>query len=469
MSAPHTASLDALAESRAWQRGSLSHKLSRRQRRAVTKWRTSGARRFVLLWTRRGGKSRLKCAAVIEECIRTPKLIVKYAAPTQEMAREIVVPLMNELLADAPDGLVKFNSQQMRWTFANGSTIKLAGCDGLNANRLRGTAAHLVIVDEAGFVTDLNYVIDSVFRQQLLTTKGRMLISSTPPRTPAHPFQHYTAVAEANGHIDKCTLDDIVAEPDSHISAEEAELAIIDSGGRDSTTTKREYFIRFETDAASAVIPEWADHVHAVVQAIEPPANRTRWVAGDFGFSDLTFIIFAWSDWERARIVVEDELVFEGMGAITVGTAVLAKEREIWGDAKPVLRVADAGNQLLATMFETGCEFAAAIKTDADASLSRLRVFVQQHRIVIHPRCKALIAHMGHGIWNKSRLSYERSEGLGHFDGIDAAKYLVRHADIRANPGAPVERGPNILVPPHVAEAERIAKQGLIGKWRNAR
>src|SRR5689334_21497848 len=159
-----------------------------------------------------------------------------------------------------------------------------------------------------------------------------MLISSTPPRTPAHPFERYAAVAAANGHNDVCTLGEIVAQPDSHISASEAEQAIVDSGGRGSTTTKREYYCRFETDEQSAVIPEWNENAEHIVKAIERPAHCTRWVAGDFGFSDLTFIVFAWTDWERARIVVEDELVFEGRGAITVGLAVLAKERELWGD-----------------------------------------------------------------------------------------------------------------------------------------
>lgn len=434
MTAPSMAALNALAEQRAWQRGDLGHLLSRRQRRAVAKWRKSGARRFVFVWTRRGGKSRVKCVVALEECLRTPKTIVKYAAPTQDMAREIVAPLMTELLENAPAGLVTFNAQQMRWTFSNGSTIKLAGCDGLNANRLRGTSAHLVIVDEAGFVADLTYVVESILRPQIITTQGRMLISSTPPKTPAHPFQYYSAVAAANGHDDVCTLDQVVAEPDSHITREEADEAIADAGGRASTTCKREYFCGFETDEQSAVIPEWAAHAEAIVKDIPPPEHRTMWVAGDFGFSDLTFIVFAWTDWEKARVVVEDELVFQGVGALTVGTQVLAKERELWGLKKPALRVADAGNQLLATMHETGCEFAPVVKTDADAALSTLRSYVQQHRIIINPRCKALIAHMAHGIWNKSRTSYERSEGLGHFDGIDAVKYLCRHADLRANP-----------------------------------
>jgi len=437
MSAPHTSALDALAESRAWMRGDLGHLLSRRQRRAVAKMRAAGARRFVFVWTRRGGKSRVKCSFAIEECLRHPGHIVKYGAPTQDMAREIVVPLMTELLegARAAGIAVVFNTQAMRWTFANGSTIKLAGCDGLNANRLRGTAAHLVIVDEAGFVDNLDYVVNDVLRPQLITTGGRMILSSTPPKTPSHPFEFYAASAKASGAIDECTIDEVCADADSHISPTERDEAIADAGGRGSTTCKREYFCRFETDERSAIIPEWSAHADEVVKAIEPPAHRTRWVSADFGFSDLTFVVFAWTDWEKARIVVEDELVFEAKGAVTVGEAIVTKERELWGHDKPSLRVADASNQLLATLHEMGVEFAPVVKTDADAALTTLRTYVQRHRVVIHTRCKALIAHMAHGIWNERRTSFARiGEGLGHFDGIDALKYLVRHADLRANP-----------------------------------
>jgi hypothetical protein len=41
---------------------------------------------------------------------------------------------------------------------------------------------------------------------------------------------------------------------------------------------------------------------------------------------------------------------------------------------------------------------------------------------------------MSQGIWNPARTSYARSKGLGHFDGIDAVKYLCRHANLRSNP-----------------------------------
>ena len=137
------AALDALAESRAWARGDLGHMLSRRQRKLIARWRTHRPKRFVINWSRRAGKTRALCTLAVEECLRNPKSRVLYVAPTQDMARAIVMAEMRELL-EGPGGprlAYTFSVQALRWTFPNGSTIKLGGCDGLNANRLRGGTA----------------------------------------------------------------------------------------------------------------------------------------------------------------------------------------------------------------------------------------------------------------------------------------------------------------------------------------
>jgi len=143
------AALDALAESRAWARGDLGHTLSRRQRRMVAKWRNRRPSRFVLNWSRRGGKTRALVTLAIEECMRR-KCAVTYAAPTQNDARDIAENEVTALL-EGPGGQrtpYRYNVQRLRWTFPNGSYIQLAGCDGSNRNRLRGRTRDLIIIDE---------------------------------------------------------------------------------------------------------------------------------------------------------------------------------------------------------------------------------------------------------------------------------------------------------------------------------
>ena len=68
------------------------------------------------------------------------------------------------------------------------------------------------------------------------------------------------------------------------------------------------------------------------------------------------------------------------------------------------------------------------------AALNRLRLAVANRQVVINPRCTKLISHLRYAIWNRARSSYARSSDHGHFDGVDALKYLVRSVDWNRNP-----------------------------------
>ncbi len=412
----------------------------------MAKLRRSEGGRFLLNWTRRGGKSRTLCVYSVEECLRAskpapkqPAFTVLYGAPTQEMAREIVLPLMREILESAPAGTYTFSVQQMRWTFtANGASIKLAGLDGLNADRLRGRAAHRAIIDEAGFVDDLTYVIESVLRPMLVTTEGSFVFGSTPSISPVHPFTTMAQVMRGTEDYDECTLDEA-----EHIPQHAKDTAIEEAGGRDSPTCKREYFCALDvTDTDRAIIPEFQQHREKIAIPWKRPDFMDRYVSADFGFHDLTVVLFAYLDFENAKLVIEHELVFQGKSALDVGDAVKRTEAELWQGAAPVIRVADAPLQQLADLAQgSGIHFRPAMKLDAEASLNHLRRRVSREQIVITPNCKTTIAHMHYGVWNKARTApdkeFARQDGMGHFDAIDAMKYLARHVDWSKMPDRP--------------------------------
>ena len=50
-------------------------------------------------------------------------------------------------------------------------------------------------MDEAGFIADLGYVTKSVLFPMLKTTRGKLIVASTPPPTPAHDFVGLTREA----------------------------------------------------------------------------------------------------------------------------------------------------------------------------------------------------------------------------------------------------------------------------------
>jgi hypothetical protein len=133
-------------------------------------------------------KTFMMIGVAIEECLRVPNTVVKFLAPTAKDIKSVVAQNMREILKDCPKELIpKFNLHSMTYQFPNGSEIQLSGTDNGNADKVRGSEAKLCIVDEAGFCDDLNYVVNSVLVPTTAKSKGKVVLISTPSRSPDHP------------------------------------------------------------------------------------------------------------------------------------------------------------------------------------------------------------------------------------------------------------------------------------------
>lgn len=414
------------------------------------RFRASRERLTVLCCGRRWGKSYWLCVEAIVEALSRPYAQIRYAAPTAKEVSKIVQPLMRRLLETCPDeARPEWLAGDGIWRFGNGSEIHVAGVNEGHADRLRGVDTHLGIVDEARDVDELDYVVDDVLMPQTLSSDGRILIASTPPRTTAHPFTGIVTRAQTRGSYTHHTVYECPLN-----TAERIEEYQREAGGAQSDTWRREYLAEFVVDASLAVVPEFEALEPSIVIARERPPFFDAYVAIDVGFHDLTFALFALLDFRRNRLVIEDEVVTRRANSAEVARQCVEKERALWGDRQPLLRVVDAPEIVLADLSrEHGYHVTAARKDDADAALNLLRLSLP--RVEIHPRCVQLRAHLRHAVWNRSRTSYERSGDLGHFDGVDAAKYLVRHVDWTRNPypvHAPGVRVDTHWIPPAGAE-----------------
>lgn len=416
-----------------WRRGTLRNVggLHADQRRIHAQYVSSVGRVFVLCCSRRWGKSMLCCLLALECALGTAGAQVRYAAPTGKMARRIVVPHMRKLLAQCPVALrPRFSAQDLTWTFPNGSEIVLAGCDNGNAENLRGTSMDLGIVDEGGFIDDLDYVVTSILLPQTMTTGGRIFIASSPARTPTHAFTAICLRAEAEGRYAHRTIYDA-----PHITAGLIAEFMAECGGEDTTDWLREYMAQTVVDESIAVLPEFTPRAKSIVQEHPAPPFRHCLVAIDGGFEDLSFALFGYHDFLTDQLIVEDERVWHRQNSATVSKDILAAERALWATKEPVLRVFDADATVrndMVTLHKLNCRLPR--KDDKSAQVNALRVALAQGRILVHPRCKALIAHCKGAIWNKSRTSFERADGFGHYDGVDALVYMWRHTDRTANP-----------------------------------
>jgi hypothetical protein len=421
----------------AWRKGLLRYLMTRTQSDAYDKILALAGTVFVLRCTRRFGKTLMLALLCWMQALKRPGSIIRYVAPSKLAGRQFVIPAFDWVAKRAPASLrPRFRVQDNAWVWPNGSVCHLGSAETMDdVEKQVGTECHFAAIDEAGKYRAglLTHLIRSVLRPQFLTTGGKMVIASTPPISRAHDFTAWVADAMERGALATYTIDDI-----DHISAEEKASAIAELGGPDAPEVRREFYCEDVIDETRAIVPEFAKVKAIVVREPVLPEWRDVYTVMDTGFHDLTVALFAYWDFARAKIVVEDELSFHGVSGLDVGAAVKSKELTLWGrEAKP-FRYADMPPQSLADIAHPtlgpGIAFAPVMKDDADAALNALRMAVQRAEIEIAPRCKVLISHLEYGTWNLGRTTFDRVDGFGHWDAIDACKYLVRHVQRRRNP-----------------------------------
>lgn len=416
-----------------WMVGKLRWKLKSHQRRMYEMYRATNHRKVVFHCSRRIGKSYTLLTIANETAIRKPGAQIRYAAPTQKNVKEIILPVMRELLHDCPNEVrPEWKGQDGHFVYPNGSVLSIAGTDGGNADKLRGSACDLGIVDEAGFVDELKYLVRSILMPQFITTNGRMILSSSSPVSPAHDFVGFMAEAEAADAMVRITIhEDSRPEVIARIPEWTKE-----SGGAESTDWRREYLCELVTDETRAIVPEFDDAAAKalVTEAVRPPYFDS-YVAMDVGFNDLTAVLFGYWDFRRAVLVVEDELALSRMTTDDLAHGIRAKEASLSWPRGPLMRVSDTDLIVINDLNRLhNLGFIATQKDDKEAAINAVRMLVGEGKLAIHPRCKNLIAHLKYGIWNKHRTQFERAEGFGHFDFVDALVYLVRNVRREKNP-----------------------------------
>lgn len=433
----HAVKVEARAE--CWRRGNLSYLLDSNQLKLEAALLGCGRKRFAAKMARRVGKSFWLCKLASETCLRHPGGRVNYGAATSDMVANIIHPIMTSMVADAPTPIrpILVNG---RWRFHNGSYIVPAGCEDLHkANHLRGTESLLNIVDEAGFIPILRPVLTEILNPQLLSTDGLSVIASSPPESSGHDFAQMYRSLEAMGATYTSTVYDCPRygrEQLNRFMAEDAALLGLTPEAYALTPSfKREWLAQFVTDPTRAVVPEWDDEMAVKCVRVEPrPKFFHAYESLDIGWKDKHGVLFAYWDFFRARLVIEDELLLSKTNTQKLADSIKAKEFELWGSKAPHLRVADNDLLVIGDLQELhSLSFYPTAKDDKELQVNRLRMLVGAGQLEINPRCVQLIRQLSVTIWNSARSSYERNSE-GHGDLIDALVYLVRNVRRDLNP-----------------------------------
>jgi hypothetical protein len=453
-----------------WEAGLLSWLLDANQLGIYDFLFSCGKKRVVLNCSRRIGKTFLLVLVAIEFALKHPRSIIKFAASTADDLEEIIIPIFDKILSTCPKRLEpRYRSQKQKYTFRNGSTIKLYGCDDRRkANRLRGTEAHLIIVEEAGSIPDLNYVVKSVLMPQLISTQGFLLFASTPPDSSGHEFVEIAEDAQRDGAYIHRTIYDCprYTEEDRNVQFSMAAGSMPLEEYYLTEDYRREWLAEFITDASLAVLKHASEKhlgkasdkgyqdgtVTALFRTLERPEFFVPYEGGDFGWSpDKTGWLFGYWHHEMGALVVERELLVQRMDTDTLAKAIEALEKAWLGPSRSARymhgyvqprRWADADDRLLADL--AGKHDLTVHKTkkdDRDTAINNLNLMIPGYdgRLAINPEgCPELLLQMKAAVWkNANRVDFSRTKRHAHFDLVAALIYMARNVVRGENPVPP--------------------------------
>ena len=149
----------------------------------------SSKKRYKLLnWGRRSGKTFAVGYEIFIALWEHDNGLVSYYAPTRDDARNISWDDYKTLLADITistnESLLEIVTKNRHGTK---STLRLAGWEAVkNRDKGRGVENNLVVLDEMAFFPAFEDKFNKVIRPTLLTSKGRLIVTSTP-----NGFNHF--------------------------------------------------------------------------------------------------------------------------------------------------------------------------------------------------------------------------------------------------------------------------------------
>jgi hypothetical protein len=425
-----------------WRRGELEYLLKPPQRAFYRTLKASKGRRHFFCCSRRWGKSLILTTIAIETALQKTGARILYLAPWSKDAADIVKEASEHVLADCPPEFKPdYNAQSREMLFRNGSVIKFRGVNGETAQFLRGGSADLVVLDECGIMDDLYHVVNEVVTPMTLTRSGRVILATTPARTPGHDSKRLYDEAAKVGTAYEANLLSV-----THLTREQKSAALAAAGEDPAsveaildgkavpkgTTALREYWCSWVTDSGSAVVPEFdAQAKLEMVQVAERPPYFDAYTAMDPGMVDPTGIIFAYWDVRGQRLVVEDEWVAPNAGTPEIAQAIKTRERGLWGEQQPFMRICDVEKRLISDLIRSfGLPFTQALKNDSKGAVWNMRQMVKSRELIINPRCVNLVRQLENATWNSRVTDFDHdpsAEGVdGHYDLVAALKYLCR-------------------------------------------
>ena len=404
----------------------------------------------VLNISRQFGKSLTMFLVAVEFCLAKPFQTVVYVAPLKKQVVEIVTENTYRVIFGHASKQQLPTLKDSELVFSNGSRIRLAGTDNHNYESLRGGSAHLVILDEAGFMSNLTTGVIPTVLPMLKTTGGKIIYASTPPETLDHDYYEVLREHDENGNISTFTIND-------DKSLTERQLATIISAckGADTTLFKREYLCERIAESSQQVLPELTIEVATQLTLTDAKYKEDplhvywhKYIIADWGGKDFTAIIFATYNYQTKKVIIEDQLNLTGskISSSRIAQEIKDKTFELWPDPayrKNLHYWCDSNNVLIQNDMNVthGLPFVATSKGRlAEQMVQKVRDWVYDQRVLFAPAAEFTKLSCMSGWWSKGKDKFAQSKIYGHYDHLAAVIYLIRNINVDLNP-LPMEPG----------------------------
>jgi hypothetical protein len=384
----------------------------------------------------------------VETCLRHAKMTVVYVGPLKSQVNEIIEGnTFGVMFRTCPPSLIpKHDGSAL--VFANGSRIRLAGTDNRNYLNLRGGAAHLILLDEAGFMSDLEVGVLPTVEPMLKTTGGKVIYASTPPENVDHDYIDILRDHEEQGLISTYTIED-----DLSVTPTELEAIVNRCKGRESTKFRREYLCQRVAESSVQVIPELTLQncsrlllsATSYQKMVDDPLLLywKKYIVADWGGKDLTAILFAHYNYRLKWLIVDDHLSLVGhdISSGRIAQEIKDKVNELWPEpsyTKGAVYICDSNNILIQNdMINVHkLNFYSTTKERLKSQMvQKVRDWIYDDRIYFAPKAEYAMKSAAAAHWAKGdRDTFAKSKIYGHYDHLASLIYLVRNVDENTDP-----------------------------------
>lgn len=423
-----------------WRRGDLEFLLWTQQ---IVIWAAMnnippGVTEFVILCARQFGKSTMGVLRALSRAIKHRDCCILIMGPDTKQTKDIVGPKMRFLTKTAPKGLIKQMKSENRYHVyhdlnpnASDYTEIIIGGMNENSTSQRGKTVQEIFVEEIVDAREDDFVesMASDLGPALTHSKGGLItFLTTLPKVPDHPFITKTIPkAIANNAYAMFTIYDNIA-----LTQQQFDDCVDRAGGLNSNDFKREYMCEVVRDREIVVLPDWDEKLH--VGELFLPEYMHMHVTIDWGgVRDKTVAVLHFYDYLNDVDVFWDERVFPNHTPTNMIIATCKEMEAEYLSMRETHRIhsryIDAPAQMVyVDLIQEPYKYYAAIPTKPDfkSSVNTLNSRFKQGKAAIHPRCKFLVLSARSGVFTKNKEDFERTDALGHMDGIAAMMYAVR-------------------------------------------